>query len=224
MEAVDRATNYDSTSCLVLLGHREQTDNSLSLLSEEQNRLLYGTGRPKGASGVGGASKPETPSSPWTPSLPPYRKGLGERNIVSARIAWAKLRLAERREGTGGEVRPPAGAPDANRVGRRRRPSKDIGSGTSEWYNENKAGHDEALALISEGTQVYIRRILRGAIGAARQRLNLDGMRLWHQQHAAVAAKAASIGGRVGRSPLLPVGVGVGSSVVGGMGAGTNGR
>jgi len=33
---------------------------------------------------------------------------------------------------------------------------------------------------------------LEGAIGAARQRLNLDGVRLWHRQHAAVAAANAA--------------------------------
>ena len=61
--------NYDSTSCLVLLGYLEQTGNSLSLLLEEQNRLLYGTGCPKGTVGVEGASWLEMPSSPWTSLL-----------------------------------------------------------------------------------------------------------------------------------------------------------
>ena len=63
MEAVDHATNYDSTLCLVLLGYQDHTDNLLSLLSEEQNWLLYGTDWSKGTGGVGGASRLETLSS-----------------------------------------------------------------------------------------------------------------------------------------------------------------
>ncbi len=51
------------------------------------------------------------------------------------------------------------------------------------WYNEDKAEQDLALVLLSEATNEYVKSILQGAKQAARQRLNLNGVRLWHQQH-----------------------------------------
>jgi hypothetical protein len=37
--------------------------------------------------------------------------------------------------------------------------------------------------MLSEGCEVYLKGILEKAIHCARQRQNLDGIRLWHQQH-----------------------------------------
>jgi len=238
MELVDHATNYDAKSCVMLLGPKHQIEfqddtnngsssssssSSLLKLSEEQNNLLHSGGLL--GTNHHGQKPPPSGSSHWTPSLPPHRKGWGQRNIVSARVAWAKLRLMERKESDGKAITLPGGGggggtatnkgplpsktlsssttndqnssnalntdrPQKQQPQPQQRPasSPDFGKNTTEWFNEEKAEHDEALALISEGTQLYIRKILEGAISAARHRLNLDGVRLWHQQHAAAAA------------------------------------
>jgi len=51
------------------------------------------------------------------------------------------------------------------------------------WVNEETAEQDTTLAMLSEGTEIYLKGILERAIQCARQRQNLDGIRLWHQQH-----------------------------------------
>ena len=52
------------------------------------------------------------------------------------------------------------------------------------WEGEEIAEQDKALALLSEGCQIYLKGVLQKAIQCARQRQNLDGIRLWHQQYA----------------------------------------
>ena len=52
------------------------------------------------------------------------------------------------------------------------------------WVNDETAEQDKALALLSEGCQIYLKGVLEKAVQCARQRQNLDGIRLWHQQHA----------------------------------------
>ena len=52
------------------------------------------------------------------------------------------------------------------------------------WVNEETAEQDKALALLSEGCQIYLKGVLQKAVQCARQRQNLDGVRLWHQQYA----------------------------------------
>ena len=51
------------------------------------------------------------------------------------------------------------------------------------WFNDETAEQDKALALLSEGCQIYLQGVLQKAIQCARQRQNLDGIRLWHQQY-----------------------------------------
>ncbi len=52
------------------------------------------------------------------------------------------------------------------------------------WVNDETAEQDKALALLSEGCQIYLKGVLQKAVQCARQRQNLDGIRLWHQQYA----------------------------------------
>lgn len=236
MEVVDHATNYDAKSCILILGAKDQTDGSLNL-SEEQNKLLYhaqgGLLTNSIGSNASSSSTTMTTASPWTPAMPSHRKGWGRRNIISARTAWAKLRLMEESENSNSKITLPSAATtttpslEKSPLLPAKTSSPNFGNGTSEWYNEDKAEHDEALALISEGAQLYIRRILEGAIGAARQRLNLDGVRLWHRQHAAVAAAnaatsaaaaAASLKG--GSSAPTPDVAGVGAGITVGTNSG----
>lgn len=51
------------------------------------------------------------------------------------------------------------------------------------WVDEETAEQDKVLALLSEGCQIYLKGVLQKAIQCARQRQNLDGIRLWHQQY-----------------------------------------
>jgi hypothetical protein len=51
------------------------------------------------------------------------------------------------------------------------------------WFNDEKVEDDATLWLLSEGTEMYLKSIVEKAITAARQRENLDGIRLWHLQH-----------------------------------------
>lgn len=51
------------------------------------------------------------------------------------------------------------------------------------WVDDETAEQDKALALLSEGCQIYLKGVLEKAVQCARQRQNLDGIRLWHQQH-----------------------------------------
>lgn len=52
------------------------------------------------------------------------------------------------------------------------------------WVNEDIAVRDDpVLAALSEGAQLYLKSVLEKALYAARQRQNLDAIRLWHQQH-----------------------------------------
>jgi hypothetical protein len=127
-------------------------------------------------------------------SIPSYMKGWGSRNVLSVRAAWAKLRLEEdlKYELEQSSLVLPGVETD-----------KDETTATTttndkdphKWFNEEEAEEDDTLALISEATQYYLRTILQGAMHAASQRLNVDGIRLWHSQHQAAdkGAKQDSI-------------------------------
>jgi hypothetical protein len=62
------------------------------------------------------------------------------------------------------------------------------------WFNEVRAEQDPTLLLLSEATERYLKSTIEAAIGKARLRLNLQGVRLWHtlQTHAVAAAAAAT--------------------------------
>jgi len=52
------------------------------------------------------------------------------------------------------------------------------------WFNETRAKQDPTLALLSEATEIFLKSTIEKAIGQARLRQNLDGVRLWHTLHA----------------------------------------
>ena len=61
------------------------------------------------------------------------------------------------------------------------------------WFNEDVNEEDCVLAALSEGAQMYLQSILEKAIYCARQRQNVDGIRLWHSQ--VMSANASSSNG-----------------------------
>merc|ERR1712238_619126 len=61
------------------------------------------------------------------------------------------------------------------------------------WINEEAAEQDLALALLSGGCQIYLKGVLQKTIQCARQRQNLDGIRLWHQQYTFSTCKGTSV-------------------------------
>ncbi|CAJ1967214.1 unnamed protein product [Cylindrotheca closterium] len=165
MQMVDQAVSYDYKTAGTLL-KASKTDLHVD---DEQKRLLYGDVKPK---------------------LPPPRTqgprpGWDKTNVLSARAAWARVRLPEQ----------PEAAPGVPMT----RPSAARGQNDTSWAHEQKAEQDEVLALLSEASQHYLKDILRKAVHCSRQRQNVDGIRLWHQQHvSAVHGKEAPLSLRLG--------------------------
>ena len=163
MEMLDHAIDYDWESAGLLLGSKTDIQ-----LSEEQRKLLYGTETPAQPK-----PKPEPKENEEADSL---LKGWGKRNLLSERAAWARVRLREHRAQRsnqvvgGGTLTLPGGAASPPPA-------------AAAWVNEEKAEQDQTLTMLSEGCEAYIRDVLEKAIQCARQRQNLDGIRLWHQQH-----------------------------------------
>jgi hypothetical protein len=155
MEMLEHSIDYDWSSAGLLLGSKNDIQ-----LSEEQKNLLYGESQIK--------PKPAEPMGPF--------KGWGKQNLVSERAAWARVRLRDQKPSRsapvvgGGLLTLPGSA-------------KTVPPADTAWVDEEKAEQDAALAMISEATEMYIRGSLEKAIQCARQRQNLDGIRLWHQQH-----------------------------------------
>lgn len=149
----------------LVLGQKTQ-----ALISEEQNQLLYQPRVPpktKDQDDDDGDLDIEDTSFP--------RPGWNQDNIVSARNAWSKVRLREKKlyGHAGGQLAVPHPTDPSQ-------PPKAIH--VTQWYNEDVAEEDHALAVLSEGAQIYLRSILEKAIYCARQRQNVDGIRLWHTQ------------------------------------------
>jgi hypothetical protein len=165
MEMVDHAVDFDWTTAGLTLGQKSQFE-----ISEEQRNLLYS--QPPGR--MYEDDKQQPTAFPLT--------GWGSRNIVSARNAWARVRLREYRVATTTvnptvaqntlSLPPPKGAAT---------PSPKVPP-LAVWHNEEKAEEDQSLAVLSEGVQIYLKGVLEKALHCARQRQNLDGIRLWHQQ------------------------------------------
>jgi hypothetical protein len=159
MEMIDHAVNYDYTTAGILLANKSYVD-----LSTEQRKLLYGSA----------ASQPKIPPNDHT-----IRRGWGERNIVTARAAWAKVRLPQlerelKESKSAGPVVAGISLPSTKTDSTKIRTS---------WFNEDRAEQDKTLAVLSEATQIYVKQLLDKALHCARQRENLDGIRLWHMQH-----------------------------------------
>ncbi len=214
MEMLDHAVDYDVTSCIKILGNGSLNKQKNEVnISEEQMKLLYHdfgmSGGPR--KGLYGGLKVEDSnlsnsslSQRSTTKLPPYLEGWGTRNIVSSRSAWAKLRLVEEEVQKLAETPLPPVTHSSN-VSHKGITTEESDSnedtdmmlfnyrGADGWLNEEMAEQDEALTLISEATQQFVRTILEGAMNTASKRLNLDGIRLWHQQHTALDAVAKEV-------------------------------
>ena len=177
MQLVDHAVDYDWTSAALLLGRDTKADVNLN---GEQKRLLYGNNLAPPGPGVV-AAQSVLPSS----DLPASMRGWGKRNVLSSRGAWARVRLREQREQMAQAGKQPvpvvAGLklPSAPQT----TPEAPVLTPEARWFNEEKAEEDKTLAILSEATEIYLKSILQRAITAARQRENLDGIRLWHLQH-----------------------------------------
>jgi hypothetical protein len=142
-------------------------------LSDEQKHLLYGDGTTKGPDG----SLKGPPSPPVLEEADSSRPGWSNRNVLSARSGWAKVRLRER-EKMKNDPHPSGGVltlPTPENA-----PEQTIP--ITSWFNEDVAEGDKTLAVISEATQIYLKGVLEKAVYCARQRQNVDAIRLWHQQ------------------------------------------
>ena len=214
MEMLDHVVDYDVSSCALILG-KDSKKKGESIISEEQRKLLYHDfgitkiGPRKGL--YGGRKQSESPTSVTsdtvggTSAVPSFLKGWGERNIVSSRVAWAKLRLEEDDEQTiGGLSLPGSIVITATNSEALSSPSLSQSADVSDstWFNDETAEDDETLALISEATQHYIKTALEGAMNSASKRLNLDGIRLWHQQHAVASMREAQVSDKSRDPPL----------------------
>jgi pyruvate/2-oxoglutarate dehydrogenase complex dihydrolipoamide acyltransferase (E2) component len=91
---------------------------------------------------------------------------------------------------------PTTSAPDANASAAAAATPPKPAAVEGSWVNEETAEQDKALALLSEGCQIYLRGVLQNAVQCARQRQNLDGIRLWHQQHTFGKGASGSAGSK----------------------------
>eukprot|EP00985_Skeletonema_marinoi_P004827 scaffold2094_cov192-Skeletonema_marinoi.AAC.4 len=202
-------------------------DNKLDLnLDEEQRILLYGDQRRREkvravtdaaadalSAGVadGVLSEAGIPQLPW--KLPAVYEGWGERNLVSVRTAWAKVRLPEselqQEERLQGEksIETEADVPTSSADNvisapsitskpiEERAPTRLEDDTTNHvWHNDTRAEQDPTLALLSEATEMFLKEAIEKAVGKARLRQNLDGVRLWHTLHSHHADSSSTNG------------------------------
>lgn len=190
-------------------------DHKLDLnLDEEQRILLYGDQRQRekvkaitdaAADALsaevpvdGVLSEAGIPQLPW--KLPAVYEGWGEKNLLSVRTAWAKVRLPEselQREGMLHQEKSNETEADVptsenlvstpsiiSKLVQEKAPTRLEDDTTNHvWHNETRAEQDPTLALLSEATETFLKEAIEKAIGKARMRQNLDGVRLWHTLH-----------------------------------------
>ena len=140
--------------------------------------------------------------------LPPELRGWGDHNVLTVRNAWAAVRLPEShlarvekkkkeqsekaaaaaQSKSSGEAPSPAADGDKSSTATSSRNSKSEyyqslkdDDKNHVWYNEVRAQSDPALAVLSAATEMYLKTTIEQAIGKARLRQNLDGIRLWHK-------------------------------------------
>lgn len=200
MELIDHSVDYDFTTAGTLLANEYMKDIDLD---EEQRLLLYGnrsgppnrnqqqqqlypntvvSSPPLGPSRIMGSSTRQAYRHDKTPShakpVGHARPGWGKTNIVTPHIAWARVQLAQTTSNTSFSFPTTAVTPAHM--------SDNITTKTPtlKWTNEDIAEKDTVLNFLSEATEIYIKTLLEGTIRASRQRQNLDGVRIWHRQHA----------------------------------------
>jgi hypothetical protein len=162
-------------------------------------------------------------------TVPSIYDGWGTKNVVQVRNAWAKVRLPERERrlaemktaksdrarrempmvaetmqpitAEGDDIAlppsPPSSPSTANALSIENDETNHV------WFNERRAEQDPVLAMLSEAAERFLKSTIEGAIGKARLRLNLDGVRLWHtlQAHAAATNKVGHDVDRPGPPP-----------------------
>lgn len=189
MEAVDHAVHLDWTNAGLLLADKSQ----MSLLQKEQQNLLYASSGEKLAAGtvMPQSTNQQTVEGEGSSASDSFGlRGWGRRNLVSSRVAWARIRLRENSPRIGDSV---TGLPSSSHGLQPTTMPPEMQEAPSstgtEWESEEKAEEDKVLCLLSEATQIYVKQILQKALACARQRQNLDGIRLWHQQCTAAMKK-----------------------------------
>jgi hypothetical protein len=212
MELIDHAVDYDWPSVGQLLG----TKSDLKL-TEEEHLLLYGdlpepSAKSKKRTSISKTASGKTPQGQDVSVKiegqvdrkvnRDVRPGWGRSNVLSARSAWARVRLRElkiRKKAASNPSPIVAGgllslsttvAQDQQRsTSAAAIPIVDAATSATKpeiegsWVNEETAEQDAALSLLSAGCQIYLKGVLQKTIQCARQRQNLDGIRLWHQQY-----------------------------------------
>eukprot|EP00980_Cylindrotheca_fusiformis_P000663 scaffold160_cov136-Cylindrotheca_fusiformis.AAC.10 len=171
MEMVDHAVEYDWKTAGQLINPKAEIE-----VDEGQRRLLYGESQPKQA----------------TSNEPVPRPGWDKANVLSARGAWARVRLSEQKA----DPKAPVVANGLLTLPTTMEPVQ-VKTSTA-WINEQTAEQDVVLAMLSEGCQTYIKGILEKAVHCSRQRQNVDGIRLWHQQHEASEESKPALALRLG--------------------------
>ena len=208
---VDHAFLIDAKSIPNILSKDHRLDLNLD---EEQRILLYGDQRQREkvraitdaavnvlSAGMVDETLTEAGITPLPWRLPAVYEGWGERNLVSVRTAWSKIRLpeselqhmeseqreAEKLQRVKSIVETEA---DVQTSAERLKPIEGLATTRLEddttnhfWHNEIRAEQDPTLALLSEATEVYLKEAIEKAICKARLRQNLDGVRLWHTLH-----------------------------------------
>lgn len=207
MEAIDHATLLDVKRLPNIFTSREYKSDVN--LNEEQRVLLYGDAEQQRKMKViteatmsaldtevdmeALESKMKEAGVPPLPSkIPAMFIGWGEKNVVSVRNVWAKVRLPEiemrraelkkerlQRESLlalaeSGNSGPssPSSAEDVLTI--------ENDTTNHVWFNESRAEQDTTLALLSAATEQFLKSTIEGAMCKARLRQNLDGVRLWH--------------------------------------------
>ena len=203
MELIDHAVDYDWPDIGKLLGLK--TDLKLT---EEEHLLLYGdfpesSKKNKKATGKAPQGQDmnqnvDVQDSKKVNNKVGVRPGWASSNVLSARAAWARVRLNELRIREKMSSNPSPLVAD----GLLTLPTSKVTSVNDQesyaaidsapatiskiegsWISDETAEEDPVLALLSAACQVYLKGVLQKTIQCARQRQNLDGIRLWHQQY-----------------------------------------
>mmetsp|Transcript_9528 Transcript_9528/g.23271 ORF Transcript_9528/g.23271 Transcript_9528/m.23271 type:complete len:943 (-) Transcript_9528:46-2874(-) len=209
MEMCDHATLIDVRTLPALFGSKEyKMDVNLD---DEQRILLYGdedkerrrkvkdiaraasealdAGLDGAEDNIGGSTR--------TRKVPSAFDGWGAKNVVSARNAWARVRLPEC------EAQRANAPPTGTNAGE----GSDAAAGPeieNDWFNEKRVEReDTTLALLSEAAEVFLKSTIEKAVGRARLRQNLDGVRLWHTLQAHSGAPNNGDGEKPTHPPAL---------------------
>ena len=168
---------------------------------------------------------------PLPSSIPAMLEGWGTKNVVAVRTAWAKIRLPESEairvemeqkqetaSAANGEPKltamrdhlsssgltAPTSSSTQTQEGLAAELKIEDDTTNHVWCNESRAEQDPTLAMLSEATEQFLKSAIEKAIGKARLRQNLDGVRLWHTLHAQSVNNASTTNGNSGTGKKPP--------------------